>query len=240
MAEAGKKKSIKSIVRLPKQDRARITIEAILESAFQILETDGLAGFKVARLAERAGYSVGTLYQYFDNIDAVMLALVELDQERQRQTLLARFGDLAAQGMAQRTLDLVHVMLDAFGGRRVAQRAIIEWALSRPDVRNIDGRNTFIGQLLASVSARSQGLDFSRLLTPVEMVVLSRAFISTLRTAIWSDESLIDSPAFALGLADLVDGYIGQLARRDAEERKARDALRGQRQVQKAAAVTGA
>ena len=229
MPQALKKKSIKSIVRLPKQDRARITIEAILESAFQILETEGLAGFKVARLAERAGYSVGTLYQYFDNIDAVMLALVEADQERQRQTLLARFGDLAAQGAARHTIDLVHVMLEAFGSRRAAQRAIIDWALSRPDVRNLDGRNTFIGQLLASVSARSQGLEFTRLLSPVEMVVLSRAFISTLRTAIWSDAHLVDTPAFALGLADLVDGYIGQLARRDDDERKAREMLRGQR-----------
>lgn len=229
MTQADKKKSIKSIVRMPKQDRARITIEAILESAFQILESDGLAGFKVARLAEHAGYSVGTLYQYFDNIDAVMLALVESDQERQRQTLLARFGDLAARGTPQRTIDLVHVMLDSFGSRRKAQRAIIDWALSRPDVRSLDGRNTFIGQLLASVSARSQGLAFTRLLTPVEMVVLSRAFISTLRTAIWTDESLVDSPAFALGLADLVDGYIGQLSRRDDEERKLREAARGQR-----------
>ncbi len=42
-------KSIKSIVRLPKQDRSRQTVEAILESAFQILEADGLDGFKVVR-----------------------------------------------------------------------------------------------------------------------------------------------------------------------------------------------
>ena len=59
MSQKIKTKSIKSIVRLPKQDRSRITVEAILESAFQILETDGLEGFKVVALAERSGYSVG-------------------------------------------------------------------------------------------------------------------------------------------------------------------------------------
>ena len=55
MAKKQDKASIKSIVRAPKQDRARVTVEAILESAVQILETDGLAGFKVAALAEHAG-----------------------------------------------------------------------------------------------------------------------------------------------------------------------------------------
>ena len=89
-------KSIKSIVRLPKQDRSRQTVEAILESAFQILETEGLEGFKVVRLAERSGYSVGTLYQYFDNIDAVMMALVDSEAERQRQTRLANCSDMSA------------------------------------------------------------------------------------------------------------------------------------------------
>ena len=65
----------------------------------------------------------------------------------------------------------------------------IEWVLSRPEVRSIEGRNTFLGQILASVSTRSQGLSFSRLLTPIEMFILSRSLLNTLRNAIWSDET---------------------------------------------------
>jgi AcrR family transcriptional regulator len=208
--------SIKSIVRAPKQDRARITVEAILESAFQILETEGLAGFKVATLAERSGYGVGTLYQYFENIDAVMLALVDLESERQRQTLLAAFSDQAARGVALGTRDLVNLMLLAFTQRRAAQKAIIEWALSRREVRSIEGRNTFLGQMLASVSVRSQGLQFDRLLNPTEMFVLSRSFLGTLRTAIWNDEADTSAPQFAQALTDLVDGYVHQLVKREA------------------------
>ena len=216
MATKNSKTSIKTIVRAPKQDRARQTVEAILESAFQILESDGLAGFKVSALAERSGYSVGTLYQYFENIDAVMLALVELENERQRQTLLAQFSDVAAQGVPQGTRDLVNMMVGAFGQRRAAQRAIIEWALSRRDVRAIDGRNTFLGQMLASVSVRSQGLQLDRLLNATEMFVLSRAFLGALRTAIWNDEADTTTPQFAQALTDLVDGYMYQLAKREA------------------------
>jgi AcrR family transcriptional regulator len=217
MAKSVRKTSIKSIVRAPKQDRARVTVEAILESAVQILETEGLDGFKVAALAERSGYGVGTLYQYFENIDAVMLALVEQENERQRQTLLAEFSDMAARGVAQGTRDLVNLMLSAFTQRRAAQKAIIDWALSRRDVRSIDGRNTFLGQMLVSVSLRSQGFQLDRLLTSTEMFVLSRSFLGALRTAIWNDEADTTSPQFAQALTDLVDGYTYQLVKRDQE-----------------------
>lgn len=215
MATKAPKKSIKSIVRAPQQDRSRQTVEAILESAIQILEEDGLAGFKVSALAERSGYGVGTLYQYFENIDAVMLALVGLENERQRQTLLAEFSDRAASGVAQTTRDLVNLMVGTFSQRRGAHKAIIEWALSRRDVRALEGRNTFLGQMLASVSLRSQGLKLDRLLNPTEMFVLSRAFLGALRNAIWNDEADTTSPQFAEALTDLVDGYMYQLVLRE-------------------------
>ena len=215
MARSTVKTSIKSIVRAPKQDRARITVEAILESAVQILETDGLDGFKVAALAERSGYSVGTLYQYFENIDAVMLALVEQENELQRHTLLAEFSEAAASGRKTSTRDLVDMMLGAFNQRRAAHRAMIEWVLSRRDVRMIEGRNTFLGQILASVSLRSQNLQMSRLLNRTEMFVLSRAFLGAMRTAIWNDEHDTTSAQFAQSMTDLVDGYMGQLVRRE-------------------------
>lgn len=215
MATKAPKKSIKSIVRAPQQDRSRQTVEAILESAIQILEEDGLEGFKVSALAERSGYGVGTLYQYFENIDAVMLALVGLENERQRQTLLAEFSDRAASGVAQTTRDLVNLMVGTFSQRRGAHKAIIEWALSRRDVRALEGRNTFLGQMLASVSLRSQGLKLDRLLNPTEMFVLSRAFLGALRNAIWNDEADTTSPQFAEALTDLVDGYMYQLVLRE-------------------------
>jgi AcrR family transcriptional regulator len=215
VATKSPKKSIKSIVRAPQQDRSRQTVEAILESAIQILEEDGLEGFKVSALAERSGYGVGTLYQYFENIDAVMLALVGLENERQRQTLLAEFSDRAASGVAQTTRDLVNLMVGTFSQRRGAHKAIIEWALSRRDVRALEGRNTFLGQMLASVSLRSQGLKLDRLLNATEMFVLSRAFLGALRNAIWNDEADTTSPQFAESLTDLVDGYMHRLVVRE-------------------------
>ena len=63
--------------RRPKQSRSRATCEAILEAASQILERSGPAGFNTASVAERAGVSIGTLYQYFPDKQAILLAAAQ-------------------------------------------------------------------------------------------------------------------------------------------------------------------
>jgi len=63
--------------RRPRQSRSRATWDAILEAAAQVLERDGPAGFNTASVAERAGVSIGTLYQYFPDKQAILLAAAE-------------------------------------------------------------------------------------------------------------------------------------------------------------------
>jgi AcrR family transcriptional regulator len=62
--------------KLPKQARSGATVEAILQAAAQIFELHGYAAGTTNRIAERAGVSIGSLYQYFPNKDAILLALV--------------------------------------------------------------------------------------------------------------------------------------------------------------------
>ena len=60
----------------PLQARSGATVEAIHEAAIQVLLTGGLALFTTTRVAERAGVSVGTLYQYFPNKQALLFAIL--------------------------------------------------------------------------------------------------------------------------------------------------------------------
>jgi AcrR family transcriptional regulator len=60
--------------RRPRQARSRATWEAIVEAAAQILERRGPAGFNTNEVAERAGVSIGTLYQYFADKHALLAA----------------------------------------------------------------------------------------------------------------------------------------------------------------------
>jgi AcrR family transcriptional regulator len=62
--------------RRPVQERSRETVQAILEAAAQVFERHGYAAGTTNRVAERAGISIGSLYQYFPNKDAILVALV--------------------------------------------------------------------------------------------------------------------------------------------------------------------
>lgn len=59
-----------------------MTVEAILQAAAHILEEEGFEGYTTNAIAARAGVSIGSLYQYFPNKDAVTAALVVKDSRQ--------------------------------------------------------------------------------------------------------------------------------------------------------------
>lgn len=60
----------------PRQSRSAETVGIIIEAAARILETDAHDGFSTNAVATKAGVSIGTLYQYFPNKDAILGALL--------------------------------------------------------------------------------------------------------------------------------------------------------------------
>ena len=68
---------IVTVRKKPLQSRSRATVEAVLVAAAHILEERGLSGFNTNAVAERAGVSIGSLYQYFPSKDAILVALME-------------------------------------------------------------------------------------------------------------------------------------------------------------------
>ncbi|MGG6265064.1 TetR/AcrR family transcriptional regulator [Leptolyngbya sp. AN03gr2] len=61
----------------PTQDRSQFTVDAIVEAAIQVFEEYGYAAGTTTRIAERAGVSIGSLYQYFPNKDSILVAIAE-------------------------------------------------------------------------------------------------------------------------------------------------------------------
>lgn len=84
----------------PEQDRSRATVEAIVEAAAHILVKYGYDAFTTNRVAERAGVSIGSLYQYFPNKDALLSELmrrhvVQIERGVEVMAELARTAPLA-------------------------------------------------------------------------------------------------------------------------------------------------
>jgi len=61
----------------PVQARSSVTVDALHTAAFQVLIHEGLHRCTTTRIAERAGTSVGSLYQYYPNRDALLAAILE-------------------------------------------------------------------------------------------------------------------------------------------------------------------
>lgn len=75
--------------RKPRQARAQATVEAILEATFQLLESDGLTDLTTNHIADRAGVSIGTLYQYFSDREAILYALSKRQSDDVRKMITA-------------------------------------------------------------------------------------------------------------------------------------------------------
>ncbi|WP_348638427.1 helix-turn-helix domain-containing protein [Paraburkholderia sp. D15] len=77
--------------RAPTQPRSERMVATLLEAAAQVLESKGLEGFNTNAVAERAGVSIGSLYQYFPSKDALTFALMQRESDLfYRDALAAR------------------------------------------------------------------------------------------------------------------------------------------------------
>jgi AcrR family transcriptional regulator len=94
----------------PKQARSTDLVAAILEAAAQVLAKEGAPRFTTARVAERAGVSVGSIYQYFPNKAAILFRL-QSDEWRQTSELLRVILDDVRRPPLERLRDLVHAFI---------------------------------------------------------------------------------------------------------------------------------
>src|SRR3954467_5474183 len=63
--------------KVPAQSRSQVTVDAIFEATIQVLVADGLQRLTTTRVAERAGVSVGTLYQYYPNKQSLLFVVLK-------------------------------------------------------------------------------------------------------------------------------------------------------------------
>ena len=80
----------------PAQERSRDTFALILKAAAQVFAAQGYAGATTNHIAERAGVSIGSLYEYFPNKEAILVALEEAHLDEGQQILRQTALELAA------------------------------------------------------------------------------------------------------------------------------------------------
>lgn len=94
----------------PKQARSAALVEAVLQAAAQVLAKEGAPRFTMARVAEAAGVSVGSLYQYFPN-KAALLFRLQSDEWRETSDLLRTILEDRGRPPLERLRTLVHAFI---------------------------------------------------------------------------------------------------------------------------------
>jgi AcrR family transcriptional regulator len=94
----------------PVQARSAVTVEAISEAAIQVLLSDGADRLTTTRVAERAGVSVGTLYQYYPNKESLLFAVLESHLDK----VTAAVEAACAQACHKPLSDMIKMVVEAF------------------------------------------------------------------------------------------------------------------------------
>jgi AcrR family transcriptional regulator len=110
----------------PIQARSTVTVEAISEATIQVLLRHGDERLTTTRIAERAGVSVGTLYQYYPNKQSLLFAVLE----RHMNNVAARVEAACESACHKPLAEMIRETVEAFVDAKMA-RADISVALYR-------------------------------------------------------------------------------------------------------------
>jgi AcrR family transcriptional regulator len=99
--------------RRPQQTRARNTVDAILDAVAEVLKRDGVSAVTTNRISEVAGVSIGSVYQYFADKQAIFVALHQRHTEQIDRLLQAKLLENAGAPLERMIRAMVNAMIDA-------------------------------------------------------------------------------------------------------------------------------
>ena len=97
----------------PIQARSTVTVEAISEETIQVLLSHGVERLTTTRVAERAGVSVGTLYQYYPNKQSLLFAVLEHHMNNVATRVEAACESACYKPLAEMIKEMVEAFVDA-------------------------------------------------------------------------------------------------------------------------------
>jgi AcrR family transcriptional regulator len=182
-------------------------MDAIFEATARIIERDGIVALNTNRIAERAGISIGTLYEYFPNKDAILIAMA-----RQR---LAEDERLVRQALAGAEVDhkvslarkAIHAMVALHADRPKVRRAVMAVHLANGFGSEHARPVQEVVELISKRNARLLG-DKTQQLDGASLFVLTRAVIGVIRAAFEERSLLPGTTSLEDELVRLVEAYL--------------------------------
>lgn len=181
--------------KLPTQERARRTIAAIFEATAQIVASDGAEALSTNKVAQRAGVSIGTLYQYFPTKEAIVVAMIA--QERLR--VMSELQAMLISAVQHRRLDArsllrerIRALLAALGTGSHLNRAMVRLAWHMDHYEQVAQAQREGTEHLAIALSRLKDPQL-RTPSPAMLFVATRAVIGVIRAASLENSPLLDT-----------------------------------------------
>lgn len=198
--------------RAPKKRRpartriGRDIVEAILDATAQILADGGYAALTTNHLAERAGVSIGSLYHYFPNKEAIIASLAERMEDRAAKLLAARRSE-APKGVDKAKLvrSLSTTLVSQELGAKGTRRALLMDVPRRWIESAARAREARVQRLLAGLLAEREGVRDGD--DALMAFVLAHAVRGVIEGALMYRPELFESPELADELFELVSRY---------------------------------
>lgn len=201
----------------PGQARSTATVEAIFEATARILQNEGIAALNTNAIARLAGISIGTLYQYFADKKAILVALARRELDFTQRTAMDAMtrtdvaADPAPEPEPEPIRAAVRALIRGFGGRQRARKLLIEALVA----------NGLAGELSRPVDAAMQAIvahqartDGTGAMSPVAVYVMTRALIGAIRAAVMEQSPYLNRPEFEDEMVRLIGGYVADAGHR--------------------------
>jgi AcrR family transcriptional regulator len=147
--------------RQPKQRRALQTVDAVLDAVVRVLKREGFDAVTTNRIAEVAGVSIGSVYQYFPDKRAILAALHQRHIEEIDRMVKARLVEHASSSLD----DLIHAMVEGMIEAHTKDPELYELLFHEVPHR-ADGTRDFAvrlhGAFLLAISSRAKELKKGR------------------------------------------------------------------------------
>ncbi|HEX5754607.1 MAG TPA: TetR/AcrR family transcriptional regulator [Archangium sp.] len=191
----------------PLQERSKATVETILEAAAHVLVTSGYEGTTTKAVAERAGVSIGSLYQYFPSKEALVAMLLERVHQRALAVLADKLVPHPITDLELEVRELVRVLVEFHGENPRLQRVLLEQAPRLGPLQAVQEIEARVESLVQTVLAQNLELEKPRNLGLVVFII-----IRALRSAVWATvverPELMGTPELVEELSKLVLGYL--------------------------------
>lgn len=193
--------------RRPRQARAQATVEAILKATAKVLVEEGYDRASTNRVAQTAGVSIGSLYQYYPSKEALVAALVDEHLGKMNELLAARLTDVTGADLATDTRNLVDGLVAAYRWEPRLHHVLCQEVPKVGELRRVYAFEQRLGEV---ARARLHGLRgrIGHADVDTAIFVLVNAVPSILRAAVQNDPEGRQDALLASEVTQLILRYL--------------------------------